>query len=208
MAIWDDFGKKAGDSVKGLGSRAKEIAEVARLNGQMAVKRTEGEKLYAEIGKAYCAVRTGADEDEKLKQLCRDAAVIQADLEDLQRQLDVLHKVRRCAVCGEVSSSDSKFCGSCGSKFEVETAFAEKAVIVPETIKIDIGEAPAEEAAEAAAETEPIAAEAPVEARFFAAEAGAEPVAAEADAQQLDDGGETVRIMPDEPSEADKSDEQ
>ena len=55
MAIWDDFSKKAGETARTFGARAKEVAETTKLNGQIAIKKTEAERLYGEIGKAFFA---------------------------------------------------------------------------------------------------------------------------------------------------------
>ncbi len=166
MAFWGELKKTAEKTARGVSSKAKEVAEVTRLNGQMAVRKTESEKLYAEIGKEYCAVRTGAGENEKLKELCQKAVELQDELSELQKQLDILHKVRRCPVCGEVTNADAKYCGSCGTQFNVETVFVNKAVIVPETMKIDVHEAneKTEEAEDVQENTESPAQDAPADA--------------------------------------------
>ena len=121
MAIWDDFSKKAGETARTFGARAKEVAETTKLNGQIAIKKTEAERLYGEIGKAFFAVRAGKEqENDDLEQLCLKVEELDAEIAQLQKQIDIIRQVRRCRACGEVSPNTSRFCGACGAKFEEE----------------------------------------------------------------------------------------
>lgn len=119
MAIWDDWSKKAGDTARTFGARAKELAETTKLNGQIAFKRTEAERLYGEIGKIFFSIRAGrCQESDELEQLCLQVEALDVEIEQLQKQIDVIRQVRRCKSCGEVSPNTSRYCGACGAKFE------------------------------------------------------------------------------------------
>ncbi|MBQ4086448.1 MAG: hypothetical protein IJC54_07755 [Clostridia bacterium] len=121
MALWDEFGKKAGETARNFGARAKEVAETTKLNGQIAIKKTEAERLYGEIGKAFFAIRAGrTQESDELEQLCAQVEKLDEEIAQLQKQIDVIRQVRRCKNCGEVSPNTSRYCGACGAKFEEE----------------------------------------------------------------------------------------
>ena len=45
---------------------------------------------------------------------------LDAEIAQLQKQIDIIRQVRRCKACGEVSPNTSRFCGACGAKFEEE----------------------------------------------------------------------------------------
>ncbi|MBQ3223825.1 MAG: hypothetical protein IJB41_09470 [Clostridia bacterium] len=121
MALWDEFGKKAGETARNFGARAKEVAETTKLNGQIAIKKTEAERLYGEIGKAFFAIRAGrSQESDELDQLCAQVEKLDEEIAQLQKQIDVIRQVRRCKNCGEVSPNTSRYCGACGAKFEEE----------------------------------------------------------------------------------------
>ncbi len=186
MAIWDEFSKKAGKTMRAIGERTKEVAEVTKLTNRIGVKTTELEKLFIEIGKEYMDVRDAGEKGSKeLDKLCGDVRVLEAEIKDLQDMVDEIRQVRRCPVCGEVSPTTQRFCGSCGEKFaekvplryektwdddddfedtdddvEINWPKAEKiksdAIIVPETKTIDKPTEPkAEEAAEEPKAEEP-----------------------------------------------------
>lgn len=121
MALWDEFGKKAGETARTFGARAKEVAETTKLNGQIAIRKTEAERLYGEIGKAYFAIRAGRSQDEtELEALCGKVEQLDQEIAALQKQIDAIRQVRRCKSCGEVSANTARFCGACGAKFEEE----------------------------------------------------------------------------------------
>lgn len=119
MALWEEFSKKAGETARNFGARAKEIAETTKLNSQIAVKKTETERLYGEIGKAFFALRAGRSQDkDELEELCLQVEQISAEIAQLQTEVDVIRQVRRCKNCGEVSGKNSRFCVACGTKFD------------------------------------------------------------------------------------------
>ena len=121
MPLWDDFGKKAGETARSFGARAKEIAETTKINGQIAIKKTDAEKLYGEIGKAYFAIHAGRSQDaDVLDSLCAKVEELDAEIAVLQQQIDAIRQVRRCPECGEVSPNTSRFCGNCGARFPEE----------------------------------------------------------------------------------------
>lgn len=143
MALWDEFGKKAGETARNFGARAKEVAETTKLNGQIAIKKTEAERLYGEIGKAFFAIRAGrTQESDELDQLCTQVEKLDEEIAQLQKQIDVIRQVRRCKNCGEVSPNTSRYCGACGAKFEEE----QPPVVAAEPVKEEPSAEPVVEA--------------------------------------------------------------
>lgn len=52
MAFFDNLGKKIGSAAEATASKAKEVAEVTKLNSKVNEEERTVEKLYLEIGKA------------------------------------------------------------------------------------------------------------------------------------------------------------
>ena len=172
MALWEDFAKRAGDTARSFALRAREVAETTKLNGQIAVKKTEEERLYAQIGKAYCQARSQGSENGELEELCGRIDALHTEIAAIQAQIDKTRQVRRCKACGAVCPTSSRFCAACGARFEDEPEQpaqpetpAEPAPEEPapeeEGVQINWPEAPTAE--EPAEPDEPAEPEAPVE---------------------------------------------
>ena len=118
MSFWNDL-KKSGQEAAG---KAKDLAEITRL--QLAQKDQERklEKLYGQLGKAcYDAAVPG--EDSPFSELISAITQTLEEIEQSQEQQRLLKDGVRCAACGELMDADALFCPNCG---------AEKAVAQPE----------------------------------------------------------------------------
>lgn len=118
MSFWIDL-KKSGQEAA---ERAKDLAEVTRL--QLAQKEQERklEKLYGQLGRAcYDAAVPG--EESPFSELIGAIAQTLEEIEQSKEQQRLLKGGVRCAVCGALMDADALFCTSCG---------AEKTVAQPE----------------------------------------------------------------------------
>ena len=113
MAFFDDFSKHMDKIKKG----AQKTAELARMQHQVAVKQSDFEKLFGEIGKLYYSERQrGVQPDATMDELCDKVDALAAEISDLKKKIDELRQVNRCPECGAEQPSANAFCSACGAK--------------------------------------------------------------------------------------------
>lgn len=113
MAFFENLGGTLAAKGKDVAGKAKEIAEINRLNGQIHTQEHKAEKIYIELGKAVSENRedlSALNVSGKLSEL--DS--VQAEIARLQEELLRAKGIRRCTGCGAEISGDAAFCPSCG----------------------------------------------------------------------------------------------
>lgn len=114
MSFWNDL-KKSGQEAAG---KAKDLAEVTKL--QLAQKEQEHklEKLYGQLGKAcYEAAVPGVE--SPFSELLSAIAKTLEEIEQSKAQQQLLKGGVRCAACGALMEADALFCTNCGAQKEV-----------------------------------------------------------------------------------------
>lgn len=114
MAFFEKMSGALAAKSKDVADKAKEVAEVGRLNGQINGQKNAIEKLYLEIGKMIYANRedwSSADLTGQLEQL--DFA--QAEVARLQQEILRVKGLRRCESCGAEVDVTMAFCPKCGA---------------------------------------------------------------------------------------------
>lgn len=149
-----DFLNKVSSTIssksKDVTKKAKEIAEISKLSGQIAVKEESIKGTYIELGKyVYETHKEDAPEEVAEKFAVIDAAV--EEIEQLKKEIRKLKGIQKCPECGKEVSDTAAFCSYCGAKMPEP---------VPEEV-VEAGEVAevAEEAAQEPAEAEDPAAE-------------------------------------------------
>lgn len=157
-----DFFNKVGSTIssksKDVTKKAKELAEIAKLTGQIAEKEESVKGAYIELGKyVYETQKEDAPEEVAEKFAVIDATV--EEIDHLKREIRRLKGRQECPDCGKEVSYSAAFCSYCGAKLpepepeevveegdvtEVteeaaapETAPAEEAAPAEETVKTD-----------------------------------------------------------------------
>lgn len=114
MAFFEKMSETLTVKGKGMADKAKELAEVNHLNGQINTQKNTAEKLYKEIGQLIYENREdwkSVDIATQLEQL--DS--IQEKILELQEEILQVKGVRRCAGCGAEVNNDMAFCPKCGA---------------------------------------------------------------------------------------------
>ncbi|MDE5951696.1 MAG: zinc ribbon domain-containing protein, partial [Acetatifactor sp.] len=100
---------------KDVTKKAKEIAEIAKLTGQIAEKEESIKGTYIELGKyVYENQKEDAPEEVAEKFAVIDATV--EEIERLKREVRKLKGRQECPDCGKEVSYTAAFCSYCGAK--------------------------------------------------------------------------------------------
>ncbi|GFH94417.1 hypothetical protein IMSAGC003_00949 [Lachnospiraceae bacterium] len=150
-----DFFNKVGSTIssksKDVTKKAKELAEIAKLTGQIAEKEESVKGAYIELGKyVYDTQKEDAPEEVAEKFAVIDATV--EEIDHLKKEIRRLKGRQECPDCGKEVSYSAAFCSYCGAKLpepepeevveEGDVTEVTEEAAAPET-------APAEEAAPA-----------------------------------------------------------
>ncbi len=150
-----DFFNKVGSTIssksKDVTKKAKELAEIAKLTGQIAEKEESVKGAYIELGKyVYETQKEDAPEEVAEKFAVIDATV--EEIDHLKKEIRRLKGRQECPDCGKEVSYSAAFCSYCGAKLpepepeevveEGDVTEVTEEAAAPET-------APAEEAAPA-----------------------------------------------------------
>ncbi len=122
MAFFNDLSKKAKDVAFVASEKAKDAAELAKINVAIAGEQREIDKNYRTIGEWFVTEYSG-EIPEAVKDLVDDVAASKQRIAELEASkpkkdadpvdTDIDASMKSCPVCGAVS--DSKFCPQCGA---------------------------------------------------------------------------------------------
>ena len=101
------------DKLKGVGARARALAEAARRNAELGEARNEMAQAFRALGEAHDAKDT-----LRAAELVNRIDGMKARMESLLCELDALRAERRCPRCGAVQSRENRFCVQCGAALE------------------------------------------------------------------------------------------
>lgn len=131
-----DFFERVGDTFstksKEVAKKAKNIAEISNLNGQINSHEKTIEKMYVELGKVYFE-QNKDNVDDKCAEQCN---IIKEAVEKIKTLNDEINKIKGnkvCIGCGAVMDADTVFCPKCGTKNVV----VEPEVVEPEASAIN-----------------------------------------------------------------------
>jgi len=120
MAFFDELSKKAKDVAAIAADKAKDAAELARINVAIAGEQREMDKNYRTIGEWFVSEYSGEIPDA-VKDLVDAVAASKAKMAELEagkpskeeeETVPPTH-MKTCPICG--AASDSKFCPQCGA---------------------------------------------------------------------------------------------
>lgn len=130
MAFFDKFKETVSDTSKMVAQKAKDVAEVTKLNGQISSEEAKIKEAYLAIGKRYFEENMGEISDAYIN----DFTIIneaKARISELQEQIKTIKGVFACPNCGAEVTTDSAFCSSCGAKVEAPAPKEEETIVEP-----------------------------------------------------------------------------
>ena len=117
MSFLDEITKKAQGAVR----KTKELNDVAKIKLEIAEQRRKMQKIYAQLGAKYYALRKESP-DAELAELCGMIRDCHAAVESLQKCMESIKNTVKCPNCGAECSAEFPFCGLCGHQLTAETA--------------------------------------------------------------------------------------
>lgn len=125
MAFLDNLSKKIGDVAEAATDKAKELAELTKLNSGISSEQRQIDALYMEIGKImFVKEKTNPDSDvaeqcgkiiESEKTIAELTAKISSIKAGGQTAAPAGTGRKFCSSCGAEIPEGSKFCQSCGT---------------------------------------------------------------------------------------------
>ncbi|WP_339180313.1 zinc ribbon domain-containing protein [Paenibacillus sp. FSL H8-0317] len=101
---------------------AQEISELNKHTNEFNQRKG---KILLDLGQlAYYKIRTGQISDIEMTELTKDVLQLDQKIYDSLRQLSELNNAKpqgtTCGNCGNLTDGIDKYCGSCGSKVEIQ----------------------------------------------------------------------------------------
>lgn len=115
MSFLDNIGSKASAAGQAAAEKARNFAEVTRLNGVISDHEKRISRLYFEIGQSYYERHKGDPEAEELERI---AAITDTNekIAVCREQIKTLKGVEKCPNCGADVQNGSQFCNNCGTR--------------------------------------------------------------------------------------------
>ena len=113
MAFFDKLGETLSSKGRDVAKKAKELAEISSLNGQINTKEEMMRRTYEEIGKAYYEANKDDDSNLYAKQ-CKQITALYREIGELRHQIQVIKGIEVCPSCGTEIPSGAGFCPGCG----------------------------------------------------------------------------------------------
>lgn len=115
MSFFDNIGSKASAAGQAAAEKARNFAEVNRLNGVISDHEKRISRLYFEIGQSYYERHKDDPEAEELERI---AAITDTNekIAVCREQIKTLKGVEKCPNCGADVQNGSQFCNNCGTR--------------------------------------------------------------------------------------------
>ena len=117
-SAFSEIGRRVTGFTQGIGGRAREFGETARINSSIEERRKRIRGIYEQIGQAYCQRHRG-DVAAEFKDQVALVDSLNAEISSLQQQLMTVQTRRVCPICHREVNGDSRFCPYCGSDMAV-----------------------------------------------------------------------------------------
>lgn len=117
MEFFNDIGKKLSRAARGVQELTREGMENTRLAVDLRAARSELEKSYAELGRAYYESLSGGEVPQTLVDRVKNCL---AEIETLTALRDRPAKSMRCPSCGTMQEDGARFCSCCGKRMPEE----------------------------------------------------------------------------------------
>ncbi len=126
MGFFEKMSEKITSTSKEVTQKAKDLAEIAKINSSINSEQSKIKGFYYNIGERYYLEHKDCENDE-YQELLTAINTCKESIEKLQNQIDEIKKnseaakqaaMKVCSSCGNVLRDDELFCPQCGTKYE------------------------------------------------------------------------------------------
>jgi len=111
----NNFIDKLNETGQAVAQKAKDVAEIAKLNALIVSEEASVRARYTELGRLYYQLH-GASPEPGVAGLCSAVSDSIKKIADMRAQINLLRGVIKCAVCGLEVDDIYDFCPKCGTK--------------------------------------------------------------------------------------------
>ena len=114
-----DLGELAGDKARDLTKKSSELIELTKLKRELRKLEKEMENNLAGIGAIYYQSRQGRGEssDEELNRLIEATGQLEIEIKDLTGQIEAMQPgAPTCPECDSELPDNANYCSHCGRK--------------------------------------------------------------------------------------------
>lgn len=130
MSFFDDLSKKIAATTQSATQKAKDTADIVKLNSQINDLTKSINAGYSELGQKY--FETYKDNvPEEFESVFAQINESTAKIAELKEQVRVLKGIAVCPSCGSDVPLGQKFCANCGSQIPVVEVAAPEAKVCP-----------------------------------------------------------------------------
>lgn len=134
-SIFNDLGKKLSSASQDAVKKAKELAEVAKLNGSILDEERKINKYYTQIGEKYVELFSNTEE-EPFATFIKKIEDSKLNIKKHRNDINMIKNVKSCSSCGATFTGEAAFCSSCGEKHEEPEVVKEDIEIVDEDMEV------------------------------------------------------------------------
>ncbi len=114
MAFFDDLSKKLSQASQSAVQKAKEMTDIARINGAISDEEKKINNSYYQIGKLYVSMHE-TDYEDNFAAVIAAIKESEAKICEYKQQLQDIKGVVRCEKCGAEVANNVAFCSACGA---------------------------------------------------------------------------------------------
>lgn len=111
------------------GEKAKVIIEINKVRIQISQKQKEIDDIFKKIGETVFSMYEHSDIEnilENVEESCQECIKKQKEVKELEQKIRELSNEKHCPQCDKIEGQDTKFCSSCGYKFEIQEVMDKK----------------------------------------------------------------------------------
>lgn len=120
MAFFDDLGKKISQGSQNLAQKAKNMTDVAKINGMISDEEKRIAGAYSQIGKLFY-VKYRDNCDQEFIGMVATIADAESKIADYRQQIKDIKGITHCEKCGAEVPVEAQFCNACGNRMPAPT---------------------------------------------------------------------------------------
>lgn len=124
MSFFNKIGETISSKSKDVAKKAKDMAEIAGLNGKISTQEEIIRTAYLEIGKAFYD-KYGKDLSNEYGVECEKITIANDEIAKLKSEIQKIKLTKVCSSCGAEIIGEAAFCPKCGYKFEIDVVEVE-----------------------------------------------------------------------------------